>query len=61
MYPGRKLNQENESPRVDVTMFATARHPPRSIGELMAKADSDLVEAEETNRLNLIPSTGKYF
>ena len=42
-------------------MFATARHPPRSIGELMAKADSDLVEAEETNRLNLIPSTGEYF
>jgi len=61
MYPGRKLHQENDSLRVDVTMFATARHPPRSIGELMAKADRDLVEADEANRLDLFPSTGKYF
>jgi hypothetical protein len=42
-------------------MFAAARHPSRTIVELMEKADRDLTEVDEINRHDLIPLTGKYF
>jgi hypothetical protein len=60
-YPGLKLNQEIGSCAVNITMFAAARHPSRTIVELMEKADRDLTEVDEINRHDLIPLTGKYF